>query len=180
MAHACLQCGCDLGHRHRAKYCSTCSGKRQHPSFRIGAVGRKRNVPHAPIKRDGQWCCYDCGEPLPPSRIGARNTRPPVRCDECGVERRIYLDVLSGRSLAAVAVSRARREGTLPSPRDFACADCGRPAECYDHRDYSRPLHVEPVCLSCNVLRGPAEPVNQFLVGLALLAMAQQQVAEAA
>lgn len=26
----------------------------------------------------------------------------------------------------------------------------------YDHRDYTKPLSVEPVCRSCNKLRGPA------------------------
>ena len=36
------------------------------------------------------------------------------------------------------------------------CADCDRVACDYDHRDYSRPLDVEPVCRSCNSRRGPA------------------------
>lgn len=33
------------------------------------------------------------------------------------------------------------------------CEDCGKPAECYDHRDYSRPLLVAAVCLKCNASR---------------------------
>jgi hypothetical protein len=41
--------------------------------------------------------------------------------------------------------------------RDFACADCGKPATDYDHRDYRKPLEVEPVCHSCNLKRGPAK-----------------------
>lgn len=40
--------------------------------------------------------------------------------------------------------------GFLPDPVDCACVDCGRNAECFDHRDYSKPLAVEPVCLACN------------------------------
>lgn len=37
------------------------------------------------------------------------------------------------------------------------CVDCGKnPAIEYDHRDYTRPLEVDPVCQSCNQLRGMA------------------------
>jgi len=54
---------------------------------------------------------------------------------------------------AAVAI------GLLPSlsAGDIACVDCGRNAYCYDHRDYSMPLVVVPVCGSCNSKRGPAK-----------------------
>lgn len=38
------------------------------------------------------------------------------------------------------------------------CVDCGKPATCYDHRDYQRPDEVEPVCRACNARRGPALP----------------------
>lgn len=34
--------------------------------------------------------------------------------------------------------------------------DCKGPAKQYDHHDYSEPLKVEPVCISCNHRRGPA------------------------
>ena len=27
----------------------------------------------------------------------------------------------------------------------------------YDHRDYSKPLEVDPVCRRCNQMRGPAD-----------------------
>jgi hypothetical protein len=33
------------------------------------------------------------------------------------------------------------------------CADCGKAAQCYDHRDYSQPLLVAAVCLQCNASR---------------------------
>jgi hypothetical protein len=36
--------------------------------------------------------------------------------------------------------------------------DCGDPAETYDHRDYTQPLLVDPVCLACNKRRGPGFP----------------------
>lgn len=61
-----------------------------------------------------------------------------------------------GRSHAAVQV--AIRRGLLPSLKagEYACTDCGSVAHEYDHRDYGRPLDVEPVCRSCNKQRGTA------------------------
>lgn len=58
--------------------------------------------------------------------------------------------------LAHLEVARAIRRGELPRPSDFPCADCGGAAIEYDHRDYSKPLEVAPVCRRCNVRRGPA------------------------
>ena len=53
-------------------------------------------------------------------------------------------------------VYRAVRAGKLKPPTEFACVDCGVDAECYDHRNYSAPLVVEPVCFGCNQVRGHA------------------------
>lgn len=55
-------------------------------------------------------------------------------------------------------VSRAIRKGDLPHFSAFKCADCDKPAECYDHRDYTKPLDVDPVCRGCNNRRGPGWP----------------------
>ena len=62
-------------------------------------------------------------------------------------------------------VQRAIAEGTLPNLKTTptACVDCGRPARHYDHRDYDKPLEVEPVCVKCNQLRGPAEGYDSRL-----------------
>jgi hypothetical protein len=54
------------------------------------------------------------------------------------------------------AVSKAVLRGELPPVKTLACTDCGAPARDYDHRDYSKPLAVEPTCRSCNLKRGPA------------------------
>lgn len=56
------------------------------------------------------------------------------------------------------AVSRAVKAGVLPdlSCGEYACTDCGAVACQYDHRDYARPLDVEPVCRGCNYRRGSA------------------------
>ena len=55
-------------------------------------------------------------------------------------------------------IKQAIRDGYLPRPTTLTCLDCGAPAQVYDHRDYNKPLDVEPVCHACNVRRGPALP----------------------
>ena len=55
-------------------------------------------------------------------------------------------------------VANEKRKGNLQPVSDFSCVDCGRDAENYDHRDYSKPLDVVPVCVSCNHHRGSALP----------------------
>lgn len=64
----------------------------------------------------------------------------------------------SGGALAHSVVARAIAKGTLEKPHYFKCVDCGNDAACYDHRDYTYPLAVDPVCRSCNTKRGPASP----------------------
>jgi hypothetical protein len=54
------------------------------------------------------------------------------------------------------AVAMAVKRGDLQHVSTLYCVDCGKFAQCYDHRDYEKPLDVEPVCFSCNSRRGPA------------------------
>jgi hypothetical protein len=61
------------------------------------------------------------------------------------------------RARAMRAVSKAIKDGRLLRPEQYFCSDCGGTAAVYDHRDYSRPLDVDPVCQGCNILRGPAK-----------------------
>jgi hypothetical protein len=59
--------------------------------------------------------------------------------------------------VASSMVARAKRLGILPMlDGSIACVDCGEPAIEYDHRDYGRPLDVQPVCRRCNKKRGTA------------------------
>jgi len=71
------------------------------------------------------------------------------------IERRRYL---TAANKAYWFVQKAILKGQLPSLRKTPtpCVDCGRRATAYDHRDYSRPTDVEPVCSRCNQKRGPA------------------------
>lgn len=65
---------------------------------------------------------------------------------------------ISGARQAHVEVNKAVARGDLPPASARNCVDCGEPAKAYDHRDYSRPLDVEPVCNACNAKRGAALP----------------------
>lgn len=61
-----------------------------------------------------------------------------------------------GRLSTDNKMSYATAHGKLPKVSTQKCVDCGRVAEHYDHRKYSEPLKVEPVCRICNYKRGPA------------------------
>lgn len=88
---------------------------------------------------------------------GRRKCRVPLRCPEC---RSRYDDArdVAGMRAAHKAVKLAIKTGALLPARAHVCTDCGSPAVCYDHRDYSRPLDVQPVCIGCNWRRGPGLP----------------------
>lgn len=71
-------------------------------------------------------------------------------CDECQpILRKIHKAMRQAVSLAVAT-------GKLDRPEKLLCKDCGASAEMYDHRDYGKPLEVEPVCRKCNNHRGPA------------------------
>lgn len=67
-------------------------------------------------------------------------------------------------------VHYAVRTKKLPRPDTLKCVDCGEQANCYDHRDYAKPLDVDAVCGRCNRLRGPAfdrlDPFRQMRDGV--------------
>ena len=57
-------------------------------------------------------------------------------------------------------VAAAIRLGFLPPASACRCVDCGTQATDYEHRDYNKPLEVEPVCRKCNFARPPAVPIR--------------------
>lgn len=81
-------------------------------------------------------------------RLGIRKSRPRTRTPD---ER--------WATLAGRFVALAKQLGALPPLGDASirCVDCGAVATEYDHRDYAKPLEVEPVCRGCNALRGSAK-----------------------
>lgn len=79
----------------------------------------------------------------------------PIRRARGLMAARSRATVALGDARAHGIVHRAISRGQLHPASDQRCDDCGRAAECYDHRDYKRPLMVAPVCRSCNKRRGP-------------------------
>lgn len=90
--------------------------------------------------------CLDCSSDF----IG--NNWRQVRCNDC----RLFGAGAKTRNAARGVVAREIRAGRLANLKTqvVPCSDCGARATQYDHRDYSRPTMVEPVCHVCNRLRG--------------------------
>lgn len=103
-------------------------------------------------RSQGEHWCRSCGK-----FELAKGGNSGFKCSECRV--------FGGRHAASALVSKAIREGQLKRPAEFACVDCGARAWEYDHRDYNKPLAVEPVCRKCNLNRGPAIPVFACVEG---------------
>lgn len=87
--------------------------------------------------------CYNCS-------VDTRGHRKKSLCPAC---RKAHY---RAQSSACLAVRKAIAIGMLRAPSKLRCLDCGAQAENYDHRDYSKPLDVVPVCRGCNIKRGPA------------------------
>lgn len=68
-------------------------------------------------------------------------------------------EILRGRARAAVM--NAVRSGRMQPALGMQCVDCGEMATGYDHRDYRKPLDVQPVCRYCNTKRGPGLPYTE-------------------
>ena len=113
--------------------------------------------------------CWRC------ERKNIEDAKPPRICPYCLAEKdksstsgSLYhhacsFDVSDISKKATAQVHKAIKQGQIPamSP-DTKCVDCGKPARDYEHRYYSRPLDVEPVCRGCNQKRGPALDVHNF------------------
>lgn len=81
-----------------------------------------------------------------------------VQARFCSSACKAALLAARGGCAAHRAVRDAILRGDLPPAKTQVCVDCGLPAHDYDHRDYGKPLAVDPVCRSCNCKRGPAAP----------------------
>lgn len=104
------------------------------------ASEKSSEVQLLPCEVQTETACVICG--------GWARTRRSKFCLEC----------LTGSCPSSVssAVATAIRRGDLKPIRECVCVDCGAPARHYDHRDYNKPVDVEPVCKSCNARRPPA------------------------
>lgn len=113
-----------------------------------------------PGRKTGSLCrctCAVCGA----TEFAGGSAAGKYRCITCktkGERGKLIPADPTGASLARAEVNRAVSIGYLKRASECLCVDCGVPAVCYDHRDYAKPLRVEPVCASCNLKRGPAKP----------------------
>lgn len=91
--------------------------------------------------------CRECSEYFIDGCNSAR------RCRTCSSARTLKLR--KAGTIAHLLVAVAVRDGRLPRPSTLQCVDCQwQTAEVYDHRDYDKPLEVDPVCRPCNTKRG--------------------------
>ena len=104
---------------------------------------------HETIQKRKKWVCVVCGKK---TYSGASKY-----CDSC------YRGCKP--SSVEYAVLRAIRRGELKPVKECICVDCGKPAQCYDHRDYNKPLEVHAVCRVCNAKRGHAIPFGRNAKG---------------
>lgn len=94
-------------------------------------------------------------EIMPHIDLSLLRTRPPINT---GSQKTTDFSQALKVHKGHLYIKKAVKDGYLPRPATLLCLDCGCPAQVYDHRDYNRPLDVEPVCHACNVKRGPALP----------------------
>lgn len=92
--------------------------------------------------------CIACG------KTTRRHSGIHLFCLSCGEAN----GIARARALAPVyrAVHRAVARGELRPAKDCKCVDCNGQAAVYEHRDYAKPLEVDPVCRGCNRRRGSA------------------------
>lgn len=161
----CVRCGAkDERLRRTAKLCRKCAGFIQFKPPCPMKICEQCQVA-AFEHRAGKRFCYDCS--LVRMRASRRFNRgnPPANNNELS------------RQITKFAV----KVGFLIHPSNYICVDCRRrQAECYDHRDYTKPLDVEAVCLPCNSSRGRGIPFHKPTADIFPPQVGQPQKTEAA
>lgn len=71
-------------------------------------------------------------------------------CWECFLAKNVTQNSAKSRVQQAI-----KKGGIQKLDGSVLCRDCGDVATVYDHRDYAKPLEVDPVCRACNRNRGP-------------------------
>lgn len=99
--------------------------------------------------------CEVCGDDISNRHTTARFCLPCCIEREREYGRRHYKKYPNAHKAHRVVQSAINRGEIIDlKTQSVACVDCGVRAQCYDHRDYLKPLQVDPVCFSCNKLRG--------------------------
>lgn len=90
--------------------------------------------------------CLECGA----VKLHPRN----ARCELC------YPKHTTRMFAVRACVAKAIKDGLIPRADSCVCVDCGSSAQVHDHRDYNKPLQVDPVCRSCNYKRGSVKSLG--------------------
>lgn len=99
-------------------------------------------------KERAETACFQCVTCLGLFRVrSSGGKRSCVDCEDLRVR---------AKEVATRKVGREIKAGRMKPATAYNCVDCGAPAKHYEHRNYSEPLCVDPVCRRCNRLRGPA------------------------
>lgn len=101
------------------------------------------------------WKSAGLGQPVKPIRA-KKPAQYPRGAQRVPAERIAYRRAMFR---ACQIVCRAIKAGKITDLKKVyvACSDCGNArATTYEHRDYAKPLEVDPVCQSCNMKRGAA------------------------
>ena len=108
-------------------------------------------------KRDNIYLakCFRCGHEWIPK---VENIRTCAKCrSPYWNKAKSKLDYMKMRNWAVGVVQMSKYKNLLESASKKKCVDCGNNANHWEHRNYSRPLLIEPVCQSCNIKRGKTE-----------------------
>jgi len=115
------------------------------------------------IKKVVSVKCDDCSEMFRRGAggVGPNNKYTCYHCRDYGWKKGPYEK--DYQQIAYAIMNFSIRAGELPHIKvdgsaGIPCVDCGKPAQGYDHRDYRKPLDVDPVCNPCNRTRGTALP----------------------
>jgi hypothetical protein len=100
------------------------------------------------LKGDGTDITLVCSECSVTYKAQSGSHRDRRHCLGCAAQ---YAAV---QKKAISETTRAVKRGLIKPAKGQQCADCGLPAKYLDHRDYTKPLEVDPVCAVCNAKRG--------------------------
>lgn len=146
--------------------CRTCGGVRETKhcwycnacwKLKLREYDRQRQRCNSDAPEHDTWTCPECKEIKHKRQLEAARRGAATRSKTHPNWRRPTDQFWQHR--AHSAVQAAIKRGLLPDLKsgEYACTDCGASAYEYDHRDYGRPLDVQPVCRSCNKRRGTAK-----------------------
>ena len=116
------------------------------PCVKCGSTERHKPRPGHKLGR-----CKACNEAITKAYLKAN---PKKRLAVNTTWRETHPEKYAAHNAVRVAV----RRGDLPKVSTLSCVDCGIQASEYHHEDYTKPLDVEALCISCHNKRHLINP----------------------